>query len=129
MNQRECRQCKETKDLTPANFFVDSVRGKEGYRVTCKSCELMRRKELYEGDKSAHADRMKRYREANKDRITEQRKQYREANHDKIKEQQEAEKERRKETITCECGATIRKDSKKRHLKTTQHENYIRQKA
>ena len=96
----------------------------------CKECVATRRRERYRNsEKGATLDRMKRYREANKDRITEQRKQYREANHDKIKEQQEAEKERRKETITCECGATIRKDSKKRHLKTTQHENYIRQKA
>jgi hypothetical protein len=53
MNQRECRQFKATKDLTPTNFSFDSMRGKEGYRVTCKSCELMRREELYEGDKSA----------------------------------------------------------------------------
>ncbi len=127
MNQRECKQCHQVKELNPENFYVDESRGKDGYRVTCIPCLRARRKELYEvSDKSVHKERMKQYREANIERITEQRKQFREANKERINQ---AKSEKGKEKVTCECGAILRRDGVSRHLKTTQHENYIRQKA
>ena len=109
MEQRECKQCKEMKDLTPTNFFVDSLRGKGGYRVTCKVCEMAKRKESYhESDKTVHAERMKKYREDNIEKITEQRKQYRESNQDKIKQQNEANKDRSVSRSFLSSGSTVR---------------------
>jgi DnaK suppressor protein len=34
-----CIQCKEAKDLTPFNFYVDRLKGKDGFRAACKMCE------------------------------------------------------------------------------------------
>ena len=34
MNVRECKQCRQVKDLNPETFPIDEPRGKDGYRVT-----------------------------------------------------------------------------------------------
>ena len=121
MEQRECKYCKQAKDLTPSNFYAD--------RTMCKECVATRRRDRYCGaDKDVILDKQKQYYDDNKEKITEQRKQYRESNQDKIKQQNEANKDRYSEIVKCECGAEMRKYSLSRHLKNQsgQHENYIR---
>ena len=127
MELRECKQCKQENDLTPANFYVDSQRGKNGYQTKCKLCESAKRKELYEANKDDVSTRQKNYREANKEKLSEQRKRNREANKEKINERQKQHREANKVMVTCECGAEMLKENLARHLKnlTTQHENYL----
>ena len=62
----------------------------------------------------------KEYRVDNIQVISEQMKQYKLNNKEKIVEQN-------KQTIICECGSTINKHEKPRHIKTPKHINLIQQ--
>lgn len=65
-------------------------------------------------DKDRLKDRMKNYYVENKDLIAEKCKNYRNENKEQIKE-------RRQQTITCECGKTIQKKNLANHRKSTFH--------
>jgi hypothetical protein len=58
------------------------------------------------------------YYENNKEKILQKHKEY----YKKIKEHKE---EKAKVKYTCECGSTIRKDSKSKHEKTITHQSFI----
>ncbi len=100
MEQRECVNCKQVKDLAPTNFYVDRVRGKNGFRVTCKVCEGTKK-----GVKQINVVHSE----------------------EKKEEARQREHDRKREKMTCECGAIVRRDGMSRHLKnpTTQHQNYL----
>lgn len=69
-----------------------------------------------------YADK-KDYNEKNKERINENYKEYTQK-----PEVKERIKERNSETIVCECGCSLRRDSLLRHQKTKVHLNFITQK-
>ena len=70
------------------------------------------------------------YYQQNKEYITEVHRAYRESNREKINETARIKysqrideiHEKRKETITCECGCEVRKDGLARHKRTIQHQ-------
>ncbi len=66
------------------------------------------------------AEHNKQYYEDNKTNLLEHMKQYRLDNHETILE-------RDKQPIICECGLTINKSNKQRHMRTTKHINLINQ--
>ncbi len=101
MEKRECIQCKEAKDLTPFNFYVDRIKGKDGFRAACKMCE----------------SKKKGIKQINPDRSEEKKERTRIATLEKLKQQR----------VVCECGAELRKDGLKRHLSNppVQHNNYL----
>jgi len=127
MEQRECKHCKQVKDLTPTNFFVDTLRGKNGYRATCKECETEKKKATREQNRDDLNEKQKEYYQKNRAKIREQRKRIREESKDKINEQKKKTYEANKEIVKCDCGAEMLKHNLARHLKypTTQHENYL----
>ena len=69
------------------------------------------------GDK---AEYMKQYYNNNKEQVTEYHKQHYNNNKEHIAEQN-------KQAIICECGSTITKQHKLRHMKSTRHINLIQQ--
>jgi hypothetical protein len=75
-------------------------------------------KEYYENNKEYHKEYHKEYRENNKEKISEKKKEYYENNKERINEI-------RKGKYTCECGLTIRKDSKAKHEKSIKHLEFI----
>jgi hypothetical protein len=88
-------------------------------------------KKYRDANKEILALKHKEYYEKNKDKIREAsketRKKYNEANKDKKREYQRLYQ---KEKITCECGATFRRDCKKAHLETSfRHKDFINTKA
>ena len=64
------------------------------------------------------AEQKKQYRLGNIDHVKEQKKQYRLDNKEHIKEH-------KKQTILCECGLSINKDHKSRHLRLNKHTTNI----
>ena len=77
--------------------------------------KLAEQKKKYRKD---NKEKIKKYREDNKEKIAEQRKKYQQDNKEKIAE-------KLKEKYTCECGSVLRKADRKRHEKTSKHQNYI----
>jgi len=75
-------------------------------------------KEYYQANK----EKIKEYYQDNKEKLREKQKIYDYLNKESIKEKR---KEYYKNKIVCECGSTIRKDSKNRHLKSKKHQNFI----
>ena len=67
----------------------------------------------------------KKHYEDNKEKLKEKRKIYYEQNKEKAKTYN---KQYNSIKYNCECGATIQKLSKSRHLKTKKHQNYINNK-
>lgn len=104
---------------------VDEAKARERYWIkelkpTLNSYEPCRtKKERYQDNKEQILEQKKEYYENNKQQIDEKHKEWYENN-----KQQIAEK--RKEKITCECGCIIRKDSLNRHLKSQQHQEYLK---
>jgi len=78
-----------------------------------------RNKKDYRRDNS---EKIKQYLQDNKEKIKEKRKIYYEQN-------KETRKQYRKQynsiKFNCECGATIQKHNKARHIKSKKHQNYI----
>ena len=72
----------------------------------------------------------KRY-ENNKEEERAKRKEYRKNNPEKMKEQDRLKYQRNKAMIqrpyTCECGATMCRSAKSRHLKTQKHQQFLNQ--
>jgi len=77
-------------------------------------------------------DKIKAYKQQNSDKIKARDKAYYEQNKDKIKAYQQQYREQNKaylsEKIECECGAVIRRDYKREHLKTKKHLKLIQNK-
>ena len=90
-------------------------------------------KEYYELNKEQIIKQGKEYREAHKQKALEQEKKYRDEHKDKIQEKNKKYREQHKEKIQankatqyeCECGSTIRKDSKVKHLKSVKHCQFL----
>ena len=72
--------------------------------------------EYYKENEEYFKQKAKENREKNKEAIYERRKQYREKNKEEIKE-------KKQERCVCECGASIQKQIKYKHLKTEKHLN------
>ena len=64
---------------------------------------------------------LKEWYQDNKEQILEQNKQYNEKNKEKIRE-------RESKPYECECGLTIRQDTKSRHFKTLKHLDFLNNK-
>ena len=102
------------------------------YRVANKETIAEKQKEWREANKDQLGEQQKEYYKANKEQITEKMKDYYEANKkqivERMKDYYEANKkqivETRKVKFTCECGSTVRTDSKSRHCKTLKHMKY-----
>ena len=69
----------------------------------CKRCNNEKHKKYYQENKEKETKRLKEYKEENKEEIN----------------------EKRKEKYVCECGSTIRKETKKLHESTTKHKNFV----
>ena len=80
-------------------------------------------KEYYQDNRERILKRVKEYSETNKDKIKEWHGNYYQNN----KEKWQQANEKRKEQITCECGCTLQKKAKSKHLKTSKHQHYINQ--
>ena len=98
-------------------------------------------KQYYESNQDKVKEQSKQYRNEHKNKINE----YRELNKDKIKESKQQwyiknkalmseetktlikdiNNERGSQPYTCECGLTIRYDSKTKHFKSKKHQLYI----
>lgn len=96
---------------------------REGYYIRNNSClnkqipdrKPAEQKRIYYLNNVEHR---KQYREQNKEHIKEQWKQYHQQNKDKINE-------KKREKITCECGAIISRCGLARHRKTQNHIDFI----
>ena len=102
-------------------------RTKAEYRVDTKAHIIERNKQYRVDNKQLIAERMKQYyndnkqnRQDNKQLIAEQKKQYYNDNKHVIAEQN-------KQPIICECGSTITKHEKPRHMKSPKHINILQQ--
>ena len=108
------------------------------------------RKQHYESNKEEILQQMRDYQQRNKYKIKEQRQQYYQENKEKMKHSSvknyyknlEERKDKSneyynnnklnfcsqwKEPFTCDCGATLTKHHKTRHLKTLKHQHYLNQ--
>jgi hypothetical protein len=88
------------------------------YRDTHKEQVSTTKKDWYKKNKEKVINRIKQNYEKNKEHKIEKVKEYAEKNKEKIKE-------RNANTITCECGVTLRKYGLKKHLETTNHKEKI----
>jgi hypothetical protein len=121
--------------LKPSLNCLIPTRGKKEYREATKEHWAKYFKKRYEQNKEEILKKAKEYREQNKEQVAEQRKKHYEANKEHIAEQRkkryEANKEhiaeQRKEKITCECGSTIIRGTKARHLRSQKHQDFINQ--
>ena len=114
----------ETKDQLVARerFYIDSL--------VCVNKHLPLQTDQEYRDKNK--EKFKEYRETNKEKLKECKKVWREANQEHIAEyhkeyyqaNKEAIAEKDKVKFTCECGSTVRTDSKSRHCKTLKHMKY-----
>jgi hypothetical protein len=80
----------------------------------------------------ANKNKIKEYCEKNKGKIKEYHKQYEEKNKEKIQKYKKEQYQKRKnalaEKVSCECGASIRKDKMNRHTKSLKHQNFLNNK-
>ena len=105
------------------NIMIPGRTRKEYYQDN-KEIISEKKKDYREKNKEIIAQRKKEYCQKNKEKVAQRKKQYRENNKEKINKINE---KKRKEKYTCQCGLTIRKDSKARHEKTIKHQNYLLQ--
>ena len=128
--QRKATQAADKREYYKIN--------KEKIKAQRKSCAERTRSEMISGVKDKEAFTKKydefikkqndekkikskeRY-QANKEKTSEQGKERYQANKEKISEQGKIK-------VTCECGLTISRNSKSKHLKTAKHCNYIKNK-
>ena len=106
--------------LKPSLNCLIPTRGKKEYMEANKEHWAKYYKKRYEGNKEEIAKKAKEYYEQNKEEIAEQRKKRYEANKEQIAEQ-------KKEKMTCECGSTITRCTKARHLRSQKHQDFINQ--
>ena len=108
------------------------------------------RKQRYENNKEVILQQMREYQQRNKDKIKEQRQLYYQENKESLKqsavknyyssleERREKSNEyyknnklkilsQRKEPWTCDCGTTLTKKHKSRHLKSLKHQQWLEQ--
>ena len=108
----------------------DELKAKERFHIENNICvnkcipgrtrkEYM--KEHYQSNKEKIQKYQKEYTIANKEKILEHQKEHYQTNKEKIQKY-------KKEQITCECGSTISRLNKNRHLKSQKHCNYIKNK-
>lgn len=83
-----------------------------------KQIPIRTQKEWREDNKEVLSEYSKEYNQNNREKIIEYKKEHYQKNKQQILEQ-------RKEKITCECGTTLRKADKNRHLKSQKHKDYI----
>jgi len=101
------------KDLISVQKKVYYQKNKDKIRI--------REKCYRDNHKDERAERTKRYNQENKEHISSQGKEYYEANKQKIVE-------RRCKPFLCECGITIRTDSKAKHFRTKKHLDFLNKK-
>ena len=92
----------------PCNSERELAKGEDDEIVACCKVVNCRRasrtkSEYYQDNKKGIIEHIKQYREANKAEIA----------------------EKQKEPFECECGSTIRKNEKSRHLKSAKHQAFI----
>ena len=90
------------------------------YRLDNSEYIKERFKQYYINNKEHIAEHNKQYYEDNKTNLLEHIKQYRESH-----KEEKAEWDR--QPIICECGLTINKSNKQRHMRTTKHINLLNQ--
>ena len=140
-------QCKDKDELLRKERYYIEKYKKEGLNIVNKIIPGRTKKEYYEDNKDKIVKRKKEHYEKNKDEISKKKinhyeknkelykkklKDYYENNKEKIKKDnkeyrektKEKESERRKEKITCECGAIIQKCNN-RHKKTKVHIKFL----
>jgi hypothetical protein len=119
--ERISKTCKNYYETNKINILDKTKK----YHETNKESISKQRKNYYETNKINILEKNKDYREKNKEHISEKIKEYYETNKEKIKEYYETNKEKIKDRkcilLTCECGRTIRKTEKARHLKSLIH--------
>jgi hypothetical protein len=99
------KQCAfKIKSLSQKKYYKDNWETKKQYREANKEKELQR---------------AKLYRETNPEKVKERAKQYRESNHEKINNKMG-------EKHQCDCGGKYTYRHKSNHLKTTKHQNFIK---
>ena len=113
---------------------VEQLRARERHFIELLDCVNKRipgrnKKEYYEDNKEKVLERRKKYYEDNKEKLLECHKKYYEDNKEKIADQNagyyQANKEKIAEKFTCECGVTIRKDSKSKHERSIKHQTFL----
>jgi len=105
----------ENIENTNLNKYMPCRTEEEYYKIN---------KEYREKNKEAKKENNRQYYKDNKEKIKEEAKQYYYKNKDKFNNKEKMKE--RKEKITCECGATFRKDNKIRHNKSNKHQNYLK---
>lgn len=121
--KREYRELNKERIRVKDKEYRDKNRDKllvkqKEYRESHKEQVSNTKKEWYRKNKEKVINRIKNNYENNKEQRIEKVKEYAQNNKEKIKE-------RNATTITCECGATIRKYGLKKHLDTTSHKEKI----
>ena len=105
-----------------------SIRSKK-YRDENPEKISIRSKKYRDENPEKESIRSKKYRDENPEKIAEIHKKYRDENPEKIaeinKKYRDENKEKLREKYTCDCGSSIRKDSKNRHEKTKKHQTFI----
>ena len=118
-NKETMKEKKHEYYLNNKEYFQEQ--GKS-YRETNKE-QIKERDHHYQDNRDKILRRIKDYNEANKERITEYHNNYYQNNKEKWKQSNEKQRQQ----ITCECGCSLRKKAKSKHLKSKQHQNYINQ--
>ena len=112
------------KEYNEQNREKISERAKQWYLVNKDKI-----KEKVEQNKEKISERQKKYRYQNREKISEQAKQNykvnREKRLEKAKENYQDNKKKLSQKITCNCGSVVRKDSIKRHERSTKHKKYL----
>ena len=92
---------------------------KKEYQQNNKDRLTQKNKNYYLDNKEQIIERVRLYSKNNKEKINENKKSYYNNNKEKILEKS-------KEKMTCECGCILRKDNLKRHIKSQQHQEYLK---
>ena len=106
----------------------EEFQAREGYYIKNNECINKRitgrtDKEYYQDHREKILQQVKEYNEANKEHKNEYHNNYYQNNKEKWKQSNEKQKQQ----ITCECGCTLQKKAKSKHLQSKQHQNYINQ--
>ena len=119
-------------DRDKTNNNVENLRWADYYEQNRNTCKY--RADIEEQDlKLRHAIFMKEYYEANKEALNAKNREYKEANKEALNAKKREYYENNKETvkakarekITCECGASVSRDSITRHRGTKKHQKFI----
>ena len=116
-NKQHILERKKQYRVDNVEYFIEY---QKQYRLDNSEYIKERYKQYYNDNKQVMAEHNKQYYEDNKTNLLEHIKQYRLDNHETILE-------RNKQPIICECGLTINKSNKQRHMRTTKHINLINQ--